>query len=326
MRWVKGNLNIINLRTLQMVIRSGSHSAAAKKLGYTTSAVSQQIAALEKALGVDLFERGPRSLWPTAAGLAMSEHADVILRQVAEAEDEMRGYASGARGSLRIGASGTAAAQLVPRALSRLAMHFAAADISVEDNGVRQVASAVQEGTIDLGILYEYEKVPIQRTEGLAFSTLLDEELVVIRGAHSTQQGTDRVSLNDFSDEIWVANEIGSAGTENFVQVCRESGFEPNIQFHSNDFDVVRGLVKERLGVALVPALALGIDRDIFMYRVALPSPRRRVHVVHRTSDTNPLLPVTLTALRGAAQDFLDWTTEAFGTKVAIPLGTTPTE
>ena len=326
MRWVKGNLNIINLRTLQMVVRSGSHSAAAKKLGYTTSAVSQQIAALEKALGVDLFERGPRSLRPTAAGLAMSEHADIILRQVAEAEDEMRGYASGARGSLRIGASGTAAAQLVPRALSRLAMHFAAADISVEDNGVEQVASSVLEGTIDLGVVYEYEKVPVQRAEGLAFNTLLDEELVIIRGAHSQEPTTDRVSLGDFSHEVWVTNEVGSPGTDNFVQICRNSGFEPEVRFHSNDFDVVRGLVKETLGVALVPALALGIDRDIFMYRVAPPTPRRRVHVVHRISDTNPLLPATLVALRGAARDFLDWTTEAFGTRVEIPLGSTPND
>ncbi|MBT8163663.1 MULTISPECIES: LysR family transcriptional regulator [Arthrobacter] len=320
MRWVKGNLNIINLRTLQMVINTGSHTGAAKKLGYTTSAVSQQIAALEKALGVELFERGPRSLWPTPAGLAMSAHADVILRQVARAEDEMQAYASGSQGSLRIGASGTAAAQLVPRALSRLAMRYATADISVEDISLQKgLATSVLEGLTDLGIIYEYGRVPIPRLEGLVLQPILDEELVVISAAHSAGKTGDKVPLEEFAQENWITNEVGSAGAENFIQMCEQAGFEPNIGFHSNDFDVIRGLVKETIGVALVPALALGIDRGIAFHRLLDP-PRRTVHVAHRASDLNPLLGVTIAALREAAEDFIDWTKDAFEVHLDNPV------
>ena len=320
MRLVKGNLNIINLRTLQMVINTGSHTGAAKKLGYTTSAVSQQIAALEKALGVDLFERGPRSLWPTPAGLAMSAHADVILQQVARAEDEMHAYASGSRGSLRTGAFGTAAAQLIPRALSRLAMRYATADILLEDVSLEKgIASSVLEGLTDLGIIYEYARVPIPRTEGLIFQPILDEELVLISAAHSTRKTGERVSLEEFAQENWITNEAGSAGAENFVELCQLAGFEPNIGFYSNDFDVIRGLVKETIGVALVPALALGIDRGIAFHRLLDP-PRRMIHVAHRTSDVNPLLAVTIAALREAAEDFIDWTTDAFEVHLDRPL------
>lgn len=322
MRWVKGNLNIVNLRTFQTVIETGSHTAAAKKLGYTTSAVSQQIAALEKAVGVELFERGPRSLWPTPAGLAMSTHADVILRQVARVEDEMQTFASGSQGSLRIGASGTAAAALVPRALSRLAMRYASAEISVDDIGLQKMADAVLEGVVDLGILYEYGKVPLQRTEGLVFNPILDEELVVISSARSTGTTTEIFHLEDFAQERWITNEVGTSGTENFLHVCRESGFEPNVGFYSNDFDVIRGLVKETLGIALVPALALGIDRGISMHRLSEPAPRRIVHVLHRASDNNPLLAVAMAALRDAAEVFIDWTRDAFEIHLDSPVAT----
>ena len=320
MRWVKGNLNIINLRTLQMVVNTGSHTAAAKKLGYTTSAVSQQIAALEKALGVDLFERGPRSLWPTPAGLAMSAHADAILRQVARAEDEMDAYASGSQGSLRIGASGTAAAQLVPRALSRLAMRYSTADISLEDISLQNgLANSVLEGLTDLGVIYEYARVPISRPEGLVLQPILDEELVVISAAHTAGKTGDKVPLEDFAHENWITNEVGSAGAENFVQMCQQAGFEPNIGFHSNDFDVIRGLVKETIGVALVPAMALGIDRGIAFHRLLDP-PRRTIYAAHRASDVNPLLGVTIAALREAAEDFIDWTTDAFEVHLDSPV------
>lgn len=323
MRWVKGNLNIVNLRTLQMVIQTGSHTAAAKKLGYTTSAVSQQIAALEKAVGVELFERGPRNLWATPAGLAMSEQAELILKQVARAEDEMDAYASGSRGNLRIGATGTAAAQLVPRALSRLAMRYSEADISVEDISLREsLANSVLEGLIDLGIIYEYGKVPIPRPEGLVIRPLIEEELVVIRAAHSSPTTDVKVNIADFADEKWITNEVGSAGIENFLEVCREADFEPKVGYYSNDFDVVRGFAKETLGVALVPTLALGIDRGIAMHRLLEPTPKRWVHIAYRTSDVNPLLQVTIDALSKAAEDFIDWTTDAFHIHLDEPMVT----
>lgn len=320
MRWLKVNLNIINLRTLQMVINTGSHTAAAKKLGYTTSAVSQQIAVLEKALGVDLFERGPKSLWPTPAGLAMSAHADAILKQVARAEDEMDAYASGSQGSLRIGASGTAAAQLVPRALSRLSMRYSTADISLEDISLQNgLVDSVLEGLTDLGIIYEYAGVPIPRPEGLVLQPIIDEELVIISAAQTAGKTGNKAPLEDFAHENWITNEAGSAGAENFLEMCQLAGFEPNIGFHSNDFDVIRGLVKETIGVALVPALALGTDRGIAFHRLLNP-PRRTVYVARRASDVNPLLGVAMTALREAAEDFIDWTTDAFEVELDSPV------
>ncbi len=318
-------LNAVHLCTLQTVIRTGSHSAAAKELNYTTSAVSQQMAALEKSVGVLLFERGPRSLWPTPAGQALAKHADTILARSAEAEDEMRSFAIGSRGRLRVGASGTAGAQLIPKALARLVVDHPDAEFTVEDDGLLQndMAAAVVEGKVDLGIVFEYGLVPHAWPGDLHVHTVLDEELVVIQGAHGPTPVDERIELASLAHEAWVTNRVGSDGSESFYRMCKSAGFIPRVLFTSNDFDVIRGIVKEGLGSALVPALALGIDRSIHMHRIGATPPRRKVHAAYRSTDVNPLVPASIRALEDAADDFRAWTSQAFGSRLESPIAIT---
>jgi len=314
--------NLVHLQTLRAVLESGSFSGAAKALGYTTSAVSQQIAALERALGVRLFERGPRNLWPTPAAVQMGRHATAVLSRLAEAEEDMREYADGRRGRLRVAAFATVAAQVLPKALARLVARFPEAELTLYDDGAPSgVARAVADGHADLGLVYAYDLVPRTWPAELAAHPVLDEELVVIRGP-----GADRTptGLADLSEAIWVSNRDGSAGHENLVRLCAQNGFAPKIRFASDDYDVIRGIVREDLGLALVPALALGTDRTITMLRMGAGVPRRKVLAVHRAADPNPLIPAAIEATAQAAADFLDWTTRAFGVKLDSPLATVP--
>ncbi|AUI51918.1 DNA-binding transcriptional regulator, LysR family [Arthrobacter crystallopoietes] len=313
--------SFVHLRTLQAVLESGSHSAAAKELGYTTSAVSQQIAALEKALGVALFERGPRNLWPTPAGLAMAKHAQVLLKQLAQAEDDMQSYAHGARGRLRIGASGTVAAQLLPKAISRLLDKQPETELLVEDLESADLPNAILSGEVDLGIVYEYAVLSVDRHPELKYRLVLDEELVILQGVPNIVKD-ERIPLESLAEEVWATSATGSDGEQVLGILCAEAGFAPRIRFNSKDFDVIRGLVSEQLAVALVPALALGIDRNIRMHRLVGDPPRRRIYAVRRASDTNPVLPEMLQALDAAAATFLEWTTTAFLTRLDSPLAT----
>lgn len=313
--------SFVHLRTLQAVLEAGSHSAAAKELGYTTSAVSQQVAALEKALGVALFERGPRNLWPTPAGLAMAEHAQIILKQLAQAEDDMQSYAQGARGRLRIGASGTVAAQLLPKAVSRLLGKQPEIELLVEDVRSADLPNTILSGEVDMGIVYEYALLPLSRHPDLKYRLILDEELVILQGGPNIERD-ERIPLESLAEEVWATSANGSDGEQVLEMLCSDAGFAPRVRFNSNDFDVVRGIVSEQLAVALVPALALGIDRNIRMHRLIGEPPRRKIYAVRRASDTNPLLPEMLQCLDAAAVTFLEWTTTAFLTRLDSPLAT----
>lgn len=182
---------------------------------------------------------------------------------------------------------------------------------------------AITEGKVDLGLVMEFGLVPRTWPEDVEIRIVLDEELVVIESGRGPHPPDDRLDLTEVAERKWVANRAGSDGLENFYRICAMSGFVPQVLFTSNDFDVIRGLVKEGLGIAIVPALALGIDRSIQLRRIGPVAPRRRVHAVYRKSDTNPLIPAALTALDEAADDFLAWTSRAFGTRLDTPIAVT---
>lgn len=314
-------LNPVHLQTLRAVLAAGSLSGAAKELGYTTSAVSQQITALERTLGMPLFERGPRNLWPTSAAVQMGVYAAEILSRLREVEDEVRGFLDGTRGRLRIGAFSTVGARLLPGALARLVTRYPNAELTVqEDSNPGFTVDSVHEARTDLGFVYKYDVVPQSWPTGLQASLILDEELVIIGGPLHKMGPRLRIDLRELSTEIWVSNRSDSPGHENLIRLCAQLGFSPNVRFQSNDFDVIRGIVRENLGVALVPALALGIDRSITMLRLASHCPRRKVFALHRVTDPNPLLPIAVESIRQAARDFERWTTEAFGVRVDSPL------
>ncbi|MBB5158617.1 LysR family transcriptional regulator [Saccharopolyspora phatthalungensis] len=317
-------LNFIHLQTLQAVLATGSLSAAGKKLGYTTSAVSQQIAALERSLGVKLFERGPRNLWPTAAAQQVSEVAAAILARLDEFETEMRGAARGDRGRLRLGSFPTVGAQLLPKALARLLDQYPHAEFTVHDEGQSAaVVDAVRAMRADLGLVFEYDAVPATWPDDLTVHPVLDEEMVVLAGANRGDPLPETVDLASLSDEIWAANRPDSTGRSNLEHWCALSGFAPEVRFETNDYDVIRGIVRESLGIALVPALALGVDHTITMHRISGNKPRRKVRAIHRSADPNPLLPHALAAIAAATDAFIAFTTSGFSTDtVHAPLAT----
>src|SRR6185312_3108386 len=111
-------LDVKRLKVLREVAAQGSFSAAADKLGYTQSAVSQQIAALEREAGATLIERNPRGLRLTGAGEALVRHADKILARLAEAEAELEAIAGLRGGRLRLAAFESAASSIMPLAIA----------------------------------------------------------------------------------------------------------------------------------------------------------------------------------------------------------------
>jgi DNA-binding transcriptional LysR family regulator len=280
------------LRTLRAVIAHGSFAAAAAELQYTPSAVSQQIAALERSTGIVLFERGPRFVAPTPAATRLAERAGELLTGLDDLERDVAALARGEAGVLRIGCFPTAGARILPTALAELTRRRPGVELRLDEGELDSLLPAVAAGELDLALAYRYDLVPTSWAPSLVEHRLLDDPLQVLLPRRHPATA-DSVRLNALRDERWVAALAGSPGAVNLERLCAAARFTPNVAFRSNDYAVVQGLVAAGLGVALVPGLAVNARG----FALAGRSARRHVVALHRRGNANPLLAPALAAL-----------------------------
>lgn len=297
-------LNPLHLRTLSVVLRTGSFAAAGRHLGYTGSAVSQQMSALEVDCGLVLFEREAHGVRPTAEALLLSERAIETLGAFATLQDAVREIASGTRGRLGLGSFPTASEVLIPRALARFDRHFADVEVRFEDGEPHQLVTRLLEGDLDVVVVFRYDLVPQSWPAGCVRTPLLNEPVRLLVPDHLGAP-SGPVPLTDFEDRSWISTREGTAGTLALERACAAAGFTPLIRYRSNDYDVVRSFVRAGLGVAAVPRLAyfgrVGLrDVDVIGLQV-----HRHVEALTRTDGHNPARAGMLDALRFAAQTAL---------------------
>ncbi|GAA2400399.1 LysR family transcriptional regulator [Actinomadura vinacea] len=285
-----------HLITLRSVVDTGSFAVAARDLGYTASAVSQQIAALERETGLVLFERQAHGIRPTAAARRLVELSTQVLAAMDDLSYQVRELATGATGRLRLGSFPTAGVRLVPPALSVLVETHPRARIQLEEGEPEELAALLASGRLDIALVYEYGLSPRQWPGGLACHRLLHEDLVLLR-ARESGLGTD---LSQLAEARWITSREGTAGALSLVRLCAAAGFDAAVAFRSNDYDVVRELVSAGLGVAVVPALAHVPSAAIEATRLTQHAAHRHVMALHGRENSNPLLRMMLDALRRA--------------------------
>ncbi len=295
-------LNPVHLRTLVEVVKTGSFAEAARRLGYTSSAVSQQISALERAVGVTLFEREAHSIRAAGAAVMIAERGGELLAAFDGFEHEVKAMVQGLRGRLRIGTFPTASARVVPKALAMLTAALPDAEIRLDEAEPDDVLPLVLTGELDLALVYAYDLVPRTWPEELTVVPLLDESLLVLVPAEHPAARND-VRLEELGDERWIASRDGTAGATCLTRLCAAAGFAPRIAFRSNDYEVVQSLVAAGVGVALVPALGYKALPGTHVMPLRHKPLRRHVHVVHRTANTNPLLSDAVSALRQVCEN-----------------------
>jgi len=301
-------LNPLHLQTLSVVLRTGSFAAAGRHLGYTGSAVSQQMKALEAESGLVLFERGAHGVKPAAEGQLLSERAIETLGALAALQEAVRGIAAGTRGRLGLGSFPTASEVLAPRALARFGRDFPEVEVRLEDGEPQELLTRLLEGDLDVIVVFRYDLVHQSWPAGSVRTPLLTEpvRLLVPDGPHHTE-GMDTaprgpVPLTDFADASWISTREGTAGALALERACAAAGFAPRIRYRSNDYDVVRSFVRAGLGVAAVPRLAylgrVGL-RDIDVTALHL---RRHVEALTMADRHHPAVTGMINALRATAQ------------------------
>jgi DNA-binding transcriptional LysR family regulator len=299
-------LDVRRLRVLREVASRGSFSAAAEALSYTQSAVSQQIAALEREAGTRLVERSARGVRLTDAGRALVTHADAILQRLADAEEELQAIAGLRAGRLRLCAFPSACATLMPLAIARFREHHPGVELTLEPAEAPDNIRMLRAGDCDiaLSILPAFET---REEEGVDTVNLLDDPMYVLLPRDHAMAGKARIRLSDLADESWmVGSGIKCPDAGIFLRSCQAAGFEPHIAFNSEDYNAIQGFVAAGMGVSFIPDLALVTVRDDVVVRSlgAKPPVRRIIAATMAGSYCSPARQAMLDVLVDVAAEF----------------------
>ncbi|MFD7601264.1 LysR family transcriptional regulator [Streptomyces mirabilis] len=296
-------LDVRRMQVLRAVVSSGSVTAAAADLGYTPSAVSQQIGALEKQAGTELLERVGRGVRPTAAGLLLTEYADAIGRQVAEAETALADLRAGRTGRLAVRYFATAGAALVAPAVARFRREHPGVRVELKLIDVEDPLPDVKEGRADLALVVRADGTG---PEGIRLVRLLDDPYRVVLPRGHRLAGRRLLELAELADEPWVGSEWPGPCLDAQLDACAAAGFRPSFAVQSEDYATAQGFVAAGLGVSLVPRLGLGSRHPgVVVRKVRAPEPVRVLYAAVREvgpgAAERPALRGLLDALRGAA-------------------------
>ena len=297
------------LSVLREVALRGSFSAAAEALAYTQPAVSQQIARLEKQVGVKLIEREPRGIRLTPAGEVLVRHTERVLAQLAAADEELQEVAAQARGRLRIGSFATAAGTIVPRAVAAFRRLRPAIEVDISLLDPHESIPALRRGDIEIAITEEGGFDSEVDTSGLEVEHLLDDHMWVSLPADHPLATRHAVELADLRDEDWMfACLSGTCADSNVVlRACQDAGFQPRIAYQSDDYFAIQGLVASGMGVALIPGLGLASTReDVAVRPVKGRPPYRRVAAITAGEAAGGAIPTMLECLRDAGSVYAE--------------------
>lgn len=295
-------VNTTHLRALCEVVREGSFAGAGRRLGYTSSAVSQQIAALERAVGVTLFEREARGIRATAAAVFAATQGEELLMRLDDFDAQLAGLAGGAHGRLRLGSFPTANSRIIPQVLASVITAHPDADIELDEGNTGPLVTGVVEGDLDIAVVHVYALVPEKWPAGLTGVELTTEDLLLMLPADHPRAGAADLRLDDLRNERWISSQNGTAAGTCLHRICATHGFVPTVAFRSDDYDVVQGLVHGGAGVAIVPEMGYTPDEGVYCVPLTRWRPGRQILALHRTANSNPLLPAGLAALREACQ------------------------
>lgn len=233
---------------------TGSFSAAARELGCTQPAVSQQMKALEASAGTTLLIRTGREMRLTQAGEALVRHASGILAGLTAAEEEVAAIAGLRAGRVRLVSFPSGSSTLVPGALAALRAAHPGTRVSLVEAEPPHSVEMLRDGDCDIALAFRYGTQGAEWDDLVVRPLLTDRLIGLLPDVHHL---ADRpaVDIAELAGESWIAG--CPRCRRQLVEVCEESGFTPRIDFATDDYPAVIGLVGAGLGVAVLPELAI---------------------------------------------------------------------
>jgi len=234
-------LDVRRMRVLREVAVRGSFSAAAEALSFTQSAISQQIAALEREAGCTLVQRNARGIRLTEAGEALVRHADAILARLSEAEAELEAIAGLRGGRLRLASFESAAATLMPLAIAAFRAEHPGVELSMLMMEPEDSAPLLRAGELDLAL--GFDSRIRGEVDGIARLQLISDPMFIAMPADHPYAHKRNLRLADLADDPWIAGTTECECNRLITRACAIAGFAPRIAFQTDDYTAMQGFV-----------------------------------------------------------------------------------
>jgi DNA-binding transcriptional LysR family regulator len=263
-------VEIRHLAALEAVVETGSFVRAGAELGYSQSAISQQIATLERAAGLRLLDRpgGRRAVTPTDAGLRLLRHARRASAAMRAAEADLHALAEGEAGTLRVGTFQSAGVRLLPGAMRRYVDRWPGVEVRLTESSYDEaLLGLLERGELDLAFVLANDDPLFEHVD------VLSDPYVLLAPAGSALTHADRpIRPREIAALPLIAYRRATEGPEAYL---RSRGLEPDIVFRSDEGGIVQGLVGAGIGYAVVPLLGVDEDSEISVLEVANIPPRQ---------------------------------------------------
>ncbi|GGK99448.1 LysR family transcriptional regulator [Sphaerisporangium melleum] len=295
-------LDLHRLKALHAVAVYGSVGAAAEALMVTPSAISQQIAKLERETGARLVERSGRGVKLTDAAGLLAEHAERILALVETAEADFEALRGAVVGRLTMAAFPTAARGLLPEALSELRRRHPDLDLVLYERDPERQVREVSRGELDLALVQDWLNRPMAIPEGLSRAVLFDDVADVAIPAAHPLAGEREIDLAALHGERWISSSPGTVCHDWLVFTLRTSSLEPEFACMADEYPTQLALVAAGLGCAIVPRLGRGHVPEGVAIVPLRPRPTRRIYAIWRTDAARrPAIRAAVEVLRQLA-------------------------
>ncbi|WP_040919329.1 LysR family transcriptional regulator [Saccharomonospora glauca] len=295
-------MDVTRLRTLREFADRGSVTAAAAALHCTPSAVSQQLRALQREVGVALTEPSGRGLRLTDAGRALVARADDVLAAVERAEAELDSYRRAPRGRVRVALFPSAALLLLPGLLDRLAAHPGLdAEVRDVDMAPHEVPKLVAD--FDVVVAHRDEYGEPFASDRLDAVLLLREPLDVALPFGHRLAERERVEPHELADEPWISVDVGFPVDDVLRSLVVRTGVRPRVVHRINDFRITEALVAAGHGIALLPRYTVDTRRVVRKELAGIRAARLVETVSRLGAATRPAVGAVLAALRAEADE-----------------------
>jgi DNA-binding transcriptional LysR family regulator len=270
-------LDISRLRVLRAVIATGSIRASSAALGYTPSAVSQQLAALQRETGLRLFERAGRGIEPTEAGRVLATEADTLFEAVSRVERVVDDLRAGRVGSLSIGYFGSAGAAWLAPTVAALRAEFPELRLDLR-------MTEFTSGDVDVDIFVE--EAGAEYPGHVDVRRLTEDPYVAVVRVDDPLADLAEVSLTDLAERHWVDNDLRDGPCRQvLLDACAQAGFSPRFVVETHDYRTAISFVATGIGTTVVPALGIGeLRKDLTTVAVVAPTPVRHLSIAVKKS------------------------------------------